>query len=403
MIKKIIAREILDSRGNPTVEAEVITNKCIAQASVPSGASTGIYEARELRDGKKRYDGKGVLKAVSNIKNIIAPKIIGINCTEQEKIDRIMMELDSTESKMKLGANALLAVSIAACRAGAFHAGKPLYKYIAELYGNKHPTMPVPFFNVINGGRHASNKLMFQEFMVVPRARTFSNALQMGAETYQVLKQIISKRFGSTGIGDEGGFTPEIEMPEQALELLELAIEKAGYKRQMKIALDVAASEFYKYGFYFTPKKQTSRQLIDYYVKLIKTYNIISIEDPFNLEDFRSFALLNKRTRAQIVGDDLTATNIRRIKMAIDEKSCNALLLKPNQIGTLTETLEAARLATRSKWGVMVSHRSGETNDAFIADLAVGIGCGQIKAGAPCRGERLAKYNQLLRIEEELR
>ncbi len=401
-IKKIFAREILDSRGNPTVEVELITNKCISRASVPSGASTGIYEANELRDGAKRYNGKGVQKAVKNIKKKIAPKITGMDCTKQSKIDKAMIELDGTENKIKLGANAILAVSIAVCKAGAFHSLKPIYKYIADLYGNKKPVLPVPFFNVINGGRHADNKLAFQEFMIAPKANTFSKALQMGAETYHELKKILKEKYITIGVGDEGGFAPPIETPKQALDLLEDAIKKAGYKGKINIALDVAASELYKYGHYHLPKRATTEQLLGYYLKLIKSYPIISIEDPFNQEDFRGFAMLRKKTKIQVVGDDLTATNPKRIKKAADEKACNALLLKINQIGTLTEALLAAKLAQKNNWKIMVAHRSGETCDSFIADLAVGIGCRQIKAGAPCRGERLAKYNQLLRIEERL-
>ena len=402
MIKKISALEILDSRGNPTIEVELTTNKCTARASVPSGASTGIYEAHELRDNKKPYNGKGVLKAVNNIKKIIAPKLKGIKCTEQEKIDKIMIELDATENKIKLGANAILAVSIAACKAGAFHNEVPLYRYIAELSKNR-PVIPSPFFNVINGGRHADNELIFQEFMIAPKAATFSKALRMGAETHHALKQILKKRFITIGVGDEGGFAPPIETPEEALKLLERAIEKAGYRRKIKIAIDAAASEFYKYGYYHTPKKHSSGQMVDYYRRLIKSYPIISIEDPFNQEDFRSFAVLKKKTKIQIVGDDLTATNPKRILRAMAENACNALLLKINQIGTITEALKSAELAKHAKWNLMVSNRSGETNDCFIADFAVGLGCRQIKAGAPCRGERLAKYNQLLRIEKQSR
>jgi len=402
-IKKIFAREILDSRGNPTVEVELITNKCISRASVPSGASTGVYEANELRDGAKRYNGKGVQKAVNNINKIIAPKIIGMDCTKQSKIDKAMIKLDGTENKIKLGANAILAVSIAACKAGAFHSIKPIYKYIADLYGNKKLILPAPFFNVINGGRHADNELAFQEFMIVPKANTFSKALQMGTETYHALKQILKDKYITIGVGDEGGFAPPIDTPEQALNLLESAIKKAGYKGKIKIAFDVAASELYRYGHYHLPKRATTEQLVEYYLKLIKSYPIISIEDPFNQEDFRGFAMLSKKTKIQIVGDDLTVTNPKRIQKAADEKACNALLLKINQIGTLTEALLAAKLAQKNNWKIMVANRSGETDDAFIADLAVGIGCGQIKAGAPCRGERLAKYNQLLRIEEKLR
>jgi len=401
-IRHVNAREILDSRGNPTIEVDLKTDYGLVRASVPSGASTGVHEALELRDGNKRYLGKGVLKAVRNINKKIAPKIKGMDCTKQEIIDRKLIRLDGTKNKSKLGANAVLAASMAVCRAGALCQKKPLYKYIAALAENKKPVMPAPFFNIINGGKHADNQLAFQEFMISPNTKKFSEALRIGAETYHILKKIIKKKFRTTGVGDEGGFAPPIQTSEQALDLLQQAIEKAGYKTKIKIAIDAAASEFHKHGFYHVPKKMKRAELVHYYMKLIKKYPIISIEDPFAEDDFSPWTLLTRKTSIQIVGDDLTVTNPERIKKAVKINACNCLLLKINQIGTITEALEAADIAKHHKWKIMVSHRSGETCDSFIADLAVGLGCRQIKAGAPCRGERLAKYNRLLRIEEEL-
>jgi enolase len=401
-IRQIKAREILDSRGNPTIEVDLKTSFGLVRASVPSGASTGIHEALELRDGGKRYLGKGVLNAVRNINKKIAPKILGMDCTKQEAIDRKLIKLDGTKNKSNLGANAILAVSMAVCRAGALCSKMPLYKYIAKLAKNKRLVMPVPFFNVINGGRHADNKLAFQEFMIAPKAKKFSEALRIGSETYHQLKKIVKNKFHATGVGDEGGFAPPIASPEQALDLIKNAISNAGYKSKINIAIDSAASEFHRHGFYHIPKKMRRAELVHYYLRLIGKYPIISLEDPFAEDDFGPWALLAKKTKIQIVGDDLTVTNPERIKKAAGLKACNCLLLKINQIGTITEALEAAELAGKNKWNIMVSHRSGETCDSFIADLAVGLGCGQIKAGAPCRGERLAKYNRLLSIEEEL-
>jgi len=402
-ITSIKAREILDSRGNPTVEVDVMTASSIGRTAVPSGASTGTHEAVELRDGNKRYLGKGVKKAVSNVEKKIFPILKGKECSDQKNIDRLMIKKDGTENKSKLGANAILGVSLAVSRVAAKERKIELFQYISELSSNK-PKMPRPFFNVINGGRHAGNKLPFQEFMIAPKARSFKESLRMGSEVYHVLKEVIEKKYGKEAInvGDEGGFAPPLKKAEEALDLLRTAIRKAGYAGKVDIAMDCAASEFYKDSYYHLHKKMNKEKLLDYYLQLIKKYPIISIEDPFEQEDFLSFAELRKKVRIQIVGDDLTVTNIERMEAAIKEGSCNCLLLKVNQIGTLTESLDAVKLAYDNGWKVMVSHRSGETEDTFIADLAVGLGCGMIKAGAPCRGERTAKYNRLLRIEEIL-
>ncbi len=405
-IKSIKAREILDSRGNPTIEVDLSTEKTCQSASVPSGASKGIHEALELRDGTKRYLGKGVQKAVRNVEQKIAPLLKGMDCRQQKKIDELMIKKDGTEHKSKLGANAIMAVSLAAAKTAAAENKQFLFEYFHESARmKKNKIMPKPFFNVINGGKHAGNKLAFQEFMIVPRARSFAEALRMGSEVYHVLKEVIEKKYGkeATNIGDEGGFAPPLKKPEEALNLLQEAIHKAGYKGKIDIAIDCAASEFYNKGVYNLSWGMSNKKLLAYYLQLIKKYPIISLEDPFEQEDFASFAELRKQSKIQIVGDDLTVTNTERIEAAIKEKSCNCLLLKVNQIGTLTEALDAVRLAYNNGWKVMVSHRSGETEDTFIADLAVGIGCGMIKAGAPCRGERVAKYNRLLRIEELLR
>jgi len=416
-IKSVHAREILDSRGNPTIEVDLVTQKGLFRAAVPSGASTGIYEAVELRDGDKaRYLGKGVLKAVKNVNEIIGPKILGLDVTQQEKLDKFMIELDGTENKGKLGANAILGVSLAICKAAAAEKGVPLYRYIADLAGNKNLVMPVPAFNVINGGSHAGNKLAMQEFMILPvGAPSFKEAIRYGAEVYHNLKLIIKDKYGqdATNVGDEGGFAPNIQDNKEGLELLKAAIEKAGYTGKVKIGMDVAASEFFDNGAYdldFKTKnndgslRKTGTQLADLYKDFVSHYDIVSIEDPFDQDDYDSYAQLTAAIGKdiQIVGDDLLVTNPKRIKTAVEKKACNALLLKVNQIGTVTESIEAAKAAKAAGWGVMVSHRSGETEDTFIADLVVGLSTRQIKTGAPCRSERLAKYNQLLRIEEEL-
>ncbi len=408
-IKKVFAREILDSRGNPTVEAEVtagVSGKFVGRASVPSGASKGRFEAAELRDNEKRFLGMGVRKAVDNINKTISKKIIGMNVAEQEEIDSVMIELDGTENKSRLGANAILAVSIACTKASAAAEGVPVYMRLSEL-SKKRPRMPELFMNVINGGKHASNGLAFQEFMIVPKLRTFSDSLAAAAETYHKLKEIVERKFRNSAVGDEGGFCPWIKTAEEALSLLESAISSAGYENKIGLALDAAASNFYD-GKKYCPrnsllsKKLSTDELSDYYMRLIKSYGIISLEDPFNEEDFEGFAELTKKSKIQIVGDDLLATNLKRTEQAIAQRACNCLLLKPNQAGTLTETIKTAGVALKNSWKVMASHRSGETEDTFISDLAVGIGCGQIKAGAPCRGERTSKYNQLIRIREEI-
>ncbi len=423
----IKAREILDSRGNPTVECDVMTDVGMFRASVPSGASTGVHEALELRDGEKRYGGKGVLTAVRNINKVIAPALKGKDPTDQQAIDKIMLKLDGTASKKKLGANAILAVSMAVCRAGAAAKKMPLYEHIAMLAGgsgigsaggpanSKTFVMPVPSFNVINGGVHAGNKLAMQEFMLLPiGAKSFSDALRMGTETYHVLKGIVKEKYGmdAVNVGDEGGFAPDVNDPEEALVLLRDAIAKAGYAGKISIGMDCAASEFFRDGNYDLDFKDTGggkmfrtpHNMIELYKSLVDNYDIVSIEDPFEQDQWESYreftALVGKDV--QIVGDDLLVTNPARIKTAIKKKACNALLLKINQIGTISEAIEAWRLSKNAKFGVMVSHRSGETEDSFIADLVVGLGTGEIKTGAPCRGERLAKYNQLVRIEEEL-
>eukprot|EP00897_Mesotaenium_endlicherianum_P010473 jgi/Mesen1/9454/ME000627S08847 len=414
-IKSIRARQIIDSRGNPTVEVDLVTDGNF-RAAVPSGASTGIYEALELRDGdKSKYGGKGVLKAVNNINDIIAPKLIGVDPRNQADIDAIMLELDGTYNKSQLGANAILGVSLAVCIAGASGKGVPLYRHIADLAGTKELVLPVPAMNVINGGSHAGNKLAMQEFMILPTgASSFSEAMQMGSEVYQVLKGIIKKKYGqdACNVGDEGGFAPNIQDNREGLILLVDAIEKAGYTGKVKLGMDVAASEFltkdgrYDLDFKEQPndgsKILSGTALADLYKSFATEFPIVSIEDPFDQDDWQSWATLMANLDAQIVGDDLTVTNPKRIKEAVEKKACNALLLKVNQIGSVTESIQAALDAKAAGWGVMVSHRSGETEDTFIADLAVGLSSGQIKTGAPCRSERLAKYNQILRIEEEL-
>jgi len=399
------------------VEVDVTTEHGLFRAAVPSGASTGIYEALELRDNiKTEYLGKGVKKAVANVNDIIAPAMIGKDSTKQAELDKVMLDLDGTENKEKLGANAILGVSLAACRAGAAAKGVPLYRHIADLAGNKHIVLPVPAFNVINGGSHAGNKLAMQEFMILPvGATSFTEAMRMGAETYHVLKGLIKDKYGqdATNVGDEGGFAPSIQDNKEGLELLKAAIAKAGYTGKVKIGMDVAASEFYvdgKYDLDFKTKNNdkshvlTGEQLAELYKEFIKEYPIISIEDPFDQDDWESYAKLTAAIGkdVQIVGDDLLVTNPKRIKIGVEKKACNALLLKVNQIGTVTESIQACKDAQAAGWGVMVSHRSGETEDTFIADLVVGLGTGEIKTGAPCRSERLAKYNQILRIEEEL-
>jgi enolase len=408
MIISIYAREVLDSRGNPTVEVDLKTEKGLFRAMVPSGASTGVHEAVELRDNdNNRYNGKGVIIAVENINKIIAPALQGKDETKQEELDKFMLYLDGTPNKSKIGANAILAVSIALTRAGAEAKAKPLYKYIAENLMKTNISLPIPSLNIINGGKHAGNKLQFQEFMILPIGiQSFAEAMRLSSETYHKLKSLIKSRYGKDAInvGDEGGFAPPLNSVEEALILLNDSINDLGYSGIIKIAIDAAASEFYKDGKYYVDEKYlTKEELLDYYVNLVDKYPIVSIEDPFEQEDFESFAKLRSRLhgKAQIVGDDLLVTNVNRIKTAINHGSCNTLLLKINQIGTITESIAAAKLARSNHWKIMVSHRSGETEDSFIADFAVGIGSEFIKSGATARSERLSKYNQLLRIEEQ--
>jgi len=416
-IKKIFARQIYDSRGNPTVEVDLTTEKGIFRAAVPSGASTGIYEALELRDkDKSKWHGKGVTKAVSNINNVLAPELVkaGLDPVEQVAIDTMMLKIDGTENKNNLGANAILGVSMAVCKAGAAHKGVPLYRHIADLAGVKEVMMPVPALNIINGGSHAGNKLAMQEFMILPTgATTFSEAMKMGSEVYHHLKLLIKAKYGldATAVGDEGGFAPNFQNNAEAIKLCEDAIAKAGYTGKIKIGMDVAASEFFKDGKYDLDFKNkdskpedwiTSDALCEMYKGFVKDAPVVSIEDPFDQDDWAGWTKLTAETDIQIVGDDLTVTNPKRIQTAVEKKSCNALLLKVNQIGSVSESIAAHNLAKANGWGTMVSHRSGETEDCFIADLVVGLCTGQIKTGAPCRSERLAKYNQLLRIEEEL-
>ncbi|KKY36639.1 putative enolase [Diaporthe ampelina] len=419
-ISKIHARYVYDSRGNPTVEVDVVTETGLHRAIVPSGASTGQHEACELRDGDKaKWAGKGVLKAVENVNTVIAPELIkaGLDVKDQTAVDNFLVKLDGTPNKTKLGANAILGVSLAVAKAGAAEKGVPLYAHVSDLAGTKKPyVLPVPFMNVLNGGSHAGGRLAFQEFMIVPSdAPSFTEALRWGAEVYQQLKSLAKKKYGQSAgnVGDEGGVAPDIQTAEEALELITDAIEKAGYTGKMNIAMDVASSEFYKvdekkYDLDFKnpesdPTKWiTYEQLAALYGDLSKKYPIVSIEDPFAEDDWEAWSYFYKTQNIQIVGDDLTVTNPIRIKKAIELKAANALLLKVNQIGTLTESIQAAKDSYADGWGVMVSHRSGETEDVTISDIVVGIRAGQIKTGAPARSERLAKLNQILRIEEEL-
>lgn len=401
-LTKLKGRQVIDSRGNPTLEVEVYSGKVMARAIVPSGASTGIYEALELRDGGKDWSGKGVKKAIKNV-DYLSKKLKGMDARKQKDIDNLMLNLDGTAKKTRLGANTILAVSMAVARLGARLKNQPLYKYLANIYKPKHIYMPVPFCNVINGGRHAFNKLAMQEFMIAPvRAKSFSEAVRMVAETYHLLKGIIEKKYGFSGVGDEGGFAPPLEKAEDALKLITTAIKEAGYENEMAIAMDPAASEFYDHNKkkYILHREYSAKQLKNHYLSLAKKFNIVSIEDPFDQDDFDAFKALKREADFQVVGDDLLVTSVDRISIAYENDLCNALLLKVNQVGSVSEAMAASRLSVRNKWNVMVSHRSGESEDAFISDLAVALGCGQIKLGAPCRSERTAKFNQLFRIEE---
>ena len=407
-IESIKAREILDSRGNPTLQVEVkLSDRTVGWAAVPSGASTGKYEAVELRDGGSRFSGRGVLKAVANVNKDIASAIVGMPATDQAAIDHKLIQLDGATNKSRLGANAILGTSLAVAHAAANYLGMPLYRYLG---GVAIYTLPVPMLNILNGGKHAANSTDFQEFMVVPAgANSFSHALQIGTEVYHCLKQVLKDKGLNTNIGDEGGFAPSLPSNRQAIEAVLSAIEKAGYKsgKDCFIALDPAASELYKDGQYILPREGISlstSEMVDYYVKLVSSYPIISIEDGMAEDDWEGWQLLTEKlgSKVQLVGDDLYATNVERLSQGINLKASNSILIKPNQIGTLTETIATIKMAQQAGWTAIVSHRSGETEDTTIADLAVGLNTGLIKAGAPCRSERTAKYNRLLGIEEEL-
>ncbi|MCH6197832.1 phosphopyruvate hydratase [Corynebacterium mastitidis] len=405
-IMHVFAREIMDSRGNPTVEAEVfLDDGAHGVAGVPSGASTGVHEAHELRDGGERYLGKGVTKAVENVNEEIADEIAGMEADDQRLIDQAMIALDGTENKSRLGANAILGVSIATAKAAAESAGLPLYRYIG---GPNAHVLPVPMMNIVNGGAHADSGVDVQEFMIAPiGAETFAEALRTGAEVYHALKSVIKSKGLSTGLGDEGGFAPSVGSTKEALDLIVEAIKKAGFEpgKDVALALDVASSEFYKDGAYhFEGGQHTAEEMAKVYEELIDEYPIVSIEDPLQEDDWEGYTALTAAIgdKVQIVGDDFFVTNPARLREGIEKKAANALLVKVNQIGTLTETFDAVELAHRNGYRTMMSHRSGETEDTTIADLAVALSCGQIKTGAPARSERVAKYNQLLRIEQEL-
>ena len=409
-IKKIHARQIMDSRGNPTIECDItLSDGAFGRAAVPSGASTGSFEALELRDGGNNYMGKGVLTAVKNVNEIIAPALVGMDASQQTEIDEKMLTLDGTPNKDKLGANAILAVSMALAHAVANAKHIPLYKYIAEIYGNANPcVLPRPMMNIINGGAHADNGLDAQEFMIIPNGATSEvEAIRMGSEIFHHLKLILKKGGNSTNVGDEGGFAPNFNSCAEALDTIVAAIRSAGYEpdSQVSIGLDVASSEFYADGVYsFEGKKLSSDEMIEFYEKLISDYPIISIEDALAEEDWTGWKKLTERigNKCQLVGDDLFVTNPARLARGIENGVANAILIKVNQIGSLTETLRAIKMAQDAKYGVIISHRSGETEDTTIADLAVATNAGQIKTGSMSRTDRMAKYNQLIRIEEEL-
>lgn len=416
-ITDVYAREVMDSRGNPTVEVEVTVDESIVgRAAVPSGASTGAFEAVELRDGdKSRYMGKGVLTAVENVNTVIAEALVGQNALDQNEIDGIMIELDGTPNKAKLGANAILGVSMAVARAAAQATGQSLYQYLGGFNSN---VLPVPMMNILNGGEHADNTVDFQEFMIMPvGADSFKEALRMCAEIYHTLKKVLNEKGLATAVGDEGGFAPDLATPDEVIDTILVAVEKAGYKapEDIMIAMDVAASELYKSEdglYHFKGESQmagkeivrTSDEMVDYYARLVEKYPIISIEDGLDEEDWDGWKKLTERVgdKVQLVGDDLFVTNTERLKKGIDNGISNAILIKVNQIGTLTETFEAIEMANKAGFCAVVSHRSGETEDSTIADIAVAVNAGQIKTGAPCRSDRVAKYNQLIRIEEEL-
>ena len=404
-IKDVIGREILDSRGNPTVEVDVILeNGILGRAAVPSGASTGEREALELRDGGDRFNGKGVLKAVENVNGPLRDLVIGMDAANQKELDYAMINLDGTDTKSKFGANAILGISMAAMKASALNEGKPLYRYVGDGI-----VMPKPMMNIINGGAHADNKLDFQEFMIIPQRDTIHDRVRVGAEVFHSLKKVLNEKGLATGVGDEGGFAPDLQSNTEGFELIMEAIRKAGYEpgKDVCLAIDVAASEFYKDGKYNLVgegRSLTTDELIDFYDELVNKYPIISIEDPVDENDWDGFTKVTERLgdKIQLVGDDLFVTNIKYLKKGIDESAGNAILLKVNQIGTITETLETIDLAREHGYATIISHRSGETEDTTIADLAVGLNLGQIKTGSMSRTDRICKYNQLMRIEEEL-
>jgi enolase len=408
-IQKVTAREILDSRGNPTVEVDVVLRSgALGRAAVPSGASTGEHEALELRDRQKRYLGRGVRKAVEHVNRIIAPKVRGRDARQQEQIDGLMIDLDGTPNKRRLGANAMLGVSLAVAKAAAAAVREPLFRYLG---GRDAVTLPVPMLNILNGGAHAASSVDLQEFMVVPVGTSrFAEALRMGTEVFHTLKKVLSERGYGTGVGDEGGFAPNLNSNQEAIELILEAIERAGYKpeRQIALALDPAASEFYEEGQYVFRKsdgqRRTNGEMVEFYADWRSRYPIVSIEDGLAEDDWEGWAALTKRLGkgTQLVGDDLFVTNVERLRRGIEAGVGNSILIKLNQIGTLTETLTTIRRAKEAGYTTVISHRSGETDDSTIADLAVAVNAGQIKTGSPCRGERTAKYNQLLRIEELL-
>ena len=404
-IKNVIGREILDSRGNPTVEVDVILeNGVMGRAAVPSGASTGEREALELRDGGSRFGGKGVLKAVNHVNHELRDLVVGMDALNQEAIDEAMIKLDGTKTKSNLGANAILGVSMAVLKAAANFKGLPLYKYVGV-----GKTLPRPMMNIINGGAHADNNLDFQEYMIIPEANTIKERVRIGAEVFHALKSVLKAKGYVTSVGDEGGFAPNLKTNKEGFELIVEAIEKAGYKPgvDVNLGIDVAASEFYEDGIYYLKgenKKLTTEELIDFYEELITTYPIISIEDPVDENDWEGFKLITERLgdKIQLVGDDLFVTNIEYLQKGIDMQAGNAILLKVNQIGTITETIRTIELAKKNNYKTVISHRSGETEDTTIADLAVGLDLGQIKTGSMSRTDRICKYNQLIRIEEEL-
>ena len=405
-IVSIHGREILDSRGNPTVEVEVqLAGGAFGRAAVPSGASTGAHEAHELRDGEERYGGKGTRKAVSAVNDEIAEEVLGMDASDQASVDRAMIELDGTANKQRLGANSILGVSLAVAKAAAQEAGLPLYRYVGGASAN---VLPVPMMNILNGGEHADNNVDLQEFMIMPfGAKTFHDGLRMGVEVFHALRKVCREQGLNTGVGDEGGFAPDLASNEVAIGLILEAIETAGLRpgQDVRIAIDAASSEFHDDGRYYMEGKHLSPvELIDYYTSLCDKYPIFSIEDGLNEDDWDGWKTLTERLgdRVQLVGDDLFVTNVERLSRGIEARSANSILIKVNQIGTLTETLATIALAHRNGFTCVMSHRSGETEDTTIADLAVATGCGQIKTGAPCRTDRVAKYNQLLRIEEEL-